>query len=301
MKISIIVPVYNVEKYLAECIDSILSQTLTDWELILVNDGSPDNCEKICLDYVKRDSRIKYVYQNNGGVSSARNKGISLASGEFLFFMDSDDTVCPTFLERAYLTAIKGNSDIVVLGKSFKNRMPLPAALPCMGFIVRNKFLKRFPEIIFPIGLQPCEDGLFSHQLLALTKKISFEPNVKYNYRKHNAQNHLQIKKSCDKTLSQIPQWFNILTSFYNKYNLWESHSLHLAKFLEHEPFELRYLDMPFNRIQHKQLFKIIHNFYKKNIRKNLKKQDRKKLTKRFRVFLFCPNYTIFNIYMCLF
>ncbi len=301
MKISIIVPVYNVEKYLSECIDSIISQTLTDWELILINDGSPDNCDKICLDYVKRDSRIKYVYQKNGGVSSARNKGLSLASGEFLFFMDSDDTISSKFLEHAYNKALTEKSDIVVLGNSFKNRMPLPTALPVMAFIVRNEFLKRFPEIIFPIGLQPCEDGLFSHQLLALTKKISFEPNVKYNYRKHDSQNHLQIKKSCDKTLSQIPQWFNILVSFYNKHNLWKSHSLHLAKFLEHEPFELRYIDMPFNRKQHKQLFKMIRDFYKKNIRKNLKKQDRKKLTKRFRFFLFCPNYMIFNIYMYLF
>lgn len=93
IKVSVIVPVYNVEKYLSECIESIISQTLIDWELILVNDGSPDNCEQICLDYAKLDSRIKYIYQDNRGVSSARNKGLSYSKGEFIFFMDSDDTI----------------------------------------------------------------------------------------------------------------------------------------------------------------------------------------------------------------
>lgn len=87
IKVSVIVPVYNVEKYLSECIESIISQTLIDWELILVNDGSPDNCEQICLDYAKLDSRIKYIYQDNRGVSSARIKDfhIQRANSYFLW------------------------------------------------------------------------------------------------------------------------------------------------------------------------------------------------------------------------
>lgn len=90
-KISIIVPVYNTEKYLARCIDSILAQTYTDFELILVNDGSTDNSGKICDEYAQKDSRIVVIHKKNGGVSSARNKGLDIAQGEWISFVDSDD------------------------------------------------------------------------------------------------------------------------------------------------------------------------------------------------------------------
>lgn len=255
IKVSVIVPVYNVEKYLSECIESIISQTLIDWELILVNDGSPDNCEQICLDYAKLDSRIKYIYQDNRGVSSARNKGLSYSKGEFIFFMDSDDTIDKFFLEKAYFKAKSDKSDIVVLGAWFFERMPHPTALPIMALFIKHSFINKYPDILFPIGIQPCEDGLFSHQLLALTDKISFQGDIKYFYRQHDNQNHHQINKDCEKILTQIPIWFNILIVFYTKYNLWESHALHLAKFIEHEPFELRYKSMPFTK---KQKIKII-------------------------------------------
>jgi len=92
---SIIVPVYKVEPYLRRCIDSILAQTFLDFELILVDDGSPDNCPGICDEYAEKDSRIKVIHQTNGGLSSARNRGIAAAEGEYLLFCDSDDYVSP--------------------------------------------------------------------------------------------------------------------------------------------------------------------------------------------------------------
>ena len=91
--LSVIVPVYNVEKYLSRCIDSILSQTFTDFELILVDDGSPDNCGSICDEYAKKDKRIIVIHQQNRGVSSARNKGLDIARGEYVTFVDSDDQI----------------------------------------------------------------------------------------------------------------------------------------------------------------------------------------------------------------
>ena len=91
--LSIIVPVYNVEKYLARCIDSILAQTFTDFELILVDDGSPDNCGKICDEYAGKDPRIIVIHKENGGVSSARNHGLDIARGEYLTFIDPDDEI----------------------------------------------------------------------------------------------------------------------------------------------------------------------------------------------------------------
>lgn len=90
-KISIIIPIYNVEKYLKRCIDSIVNQTYKNTEIILVNDGSPDNCGEICDEYAKIDSRIKVIHKENGGLSSARNAGIDISSGEYIMFVDSDD------------------------------------------------------------------------------------------------------------------------------------------------------------------------------------------------------------------
>ena len=91
--LSIIVPVYNVEKYLARCIDSILAQTFTDFELILVDDGSTDNSGEICDEYAGKDPRIIVIHKENGGVSSARNHGLDIARGEYITFVDSDDQI----------------------------------------------------------------------------------------------------------------------------------------------------------------------------------------------------------------
>ena len=104
--ISVIVPVYNVEKYLHRCVDSILAQTFTDFELILVDDGSPDNCGKICDEYAEKDSRIHVIHKVNGGLSDARNAGLDWAfansNSEWVTFIDSDDWVDKYYLEYLY-------------------------------------------------------------------------------------------------------------------------------------------------------------------------------------------------------
>lgn len=97
-KISVIVPVYNAEKYLHRCIDSILNQTFPDFELLLIDDGSKDQSGEICDEYAKKDSRVKVFHKENGGVSSARNVGIDNAVGEYICFCDSDDWVEKTWL-----------------------------------------------------------------------------------------------------------------------------------------------------------------------------------------------------------
>ena len=97
-KVSIIVPVYNTEEYLSECIESILDQSFTDFELLLINDGSIDKSGKICDEYAKKDSRIVVIHKENGGVSSARNKGIEIAQGEWISFIDADDWITPLYL-----------------------------------------------------------------------------------------------------------------------------------------------------------------------------------------------------------
>ena len=89
--ISVIVPVYNVEKYLCQCVDSILGQTYRDLEVILVDDGSPDGCPRICDEYARKDGRVKVIHKKNGGLSDARNAGLEMAGGEYVIFVDSDD------------------------------------------------------------------------------------------------------------------------------------------------------------------------------------------------------------------
>ena len=112
-KISIIIPVYKVEKYLSGCLNSVLSQTFTDWEAICVNDGSPDGCDRILAEYAQKDHRIKVITQDNQGLSMARNNGLKEACGDYIYFLDSDDTIHPQCLEIAYTFAIKYNVELV--------------------------------------------------------------------------------------------------------------------------------------------------------------------------------------------
>ncbi len=117
--ISIIVPVYRVEDYLGRCIDSILSQSYEDYELILVDDGSPDRCGEICEEHAKNDSRIRVIHKENGGLSSARNAGLVCATGSFVTFCDSDDYWQPDWLEWLYSAATKQNADMANGGLTF--------------------------------------------------------------------------------------------------------------------------------------------------------------------------------------
>ena len=111
-KVSVIIPVYNVEKYLRECLDSVINQTLKDIEIICIDDGSTDNSLSILKEYAKKDKRIKVINQENKGLSGARNTGIENATGEFIGFVDSDDWIDSNFYENLYNTAITTNSDI---------------------------------------------------------------------------------------------------------------------------------------------------------------------------------------------
>ncbi|HEM5271555.1 TPA: glycosyltransferase family 2 protein [Streptococcus suis] len=112
--ISIIVPVYNVENYLDECIQTVLAQTYSNWELLLINDGSTDSSGTICDDYAKSDERIRVIHKNNGGLSDARNAGIDNCTGEYITFLDSDDGIREDFLETCLTTAIQHDVDIVI-------------------------------------------------------------------------------------------------------------------------------------------------------------------------------------------
>lgn len=115
-KISVIVPVYNVEKYLDNCVESIINQTYKDLEIILVDDGSPDKCPQMCDEWAKKDNRVKVIHKKNGGLSSARNAGIDIAIGDYLMFVDSDDYISYNMCEKLLTRIVQDNTDLCICG-----------------------------------------------------------------------------------------------------------------------------------------------------------------------------------------
>ena len=200
--ISIIVPIYKVEKTLRKALDSILSQTFTNYELILVNDGSPDNCPAICDEYAAKDMRIKLINKENGGLSSARNAGLAVAKGEYTIFVDPDDYVDAEGLDKLYATAIKENADITICDLyqedeySRKYLQQKPTSLQSSqvlkdlfyhigGFTV-NKLIRRslYTElgVGYPNNIYGCEDQYIMSQFFKHDLKIAYCPVAFYHY-----------------------------------------------------------------------------------------------------------------------
>ncbi|WP_300603224.1 glycosyltransferase family 2 protein [Niabella sp.] len=295
--VSVIMPVYNVEAFLGEAIQSVLNQRFKNLELILVNDGSTDGSASICQTYLQIDPRVQFISQENCGVSIARNNGLKHATGSYVFFMDSDDTLDPEFIETSVRIAQKEASDITVIGAFFCKREPFFTPLPTCAQLIRMDFLKQHPEIRFPAHIQPCEDGLFSHQLLAFTTKIGLNPDGFYHYRQHAQQNHIRINDNCWNVLRQIPQWLQILEDFYTRHRRLPSHTLHLAFFMQREPFELRYLGMPLNTEQKIYLHELIITFMKRMVLPALTRSEKQQLSKPFRYFIRTQNPARFDAF----
>ncbi len=149
-QVSVIVPVYNQEQYLEECISSIRRQTLAEWECIIVNDGSSDSSGEIARRFSEEDSRILCLEQENRGVSSARNLGMRHASGRYLCFVDGDDFIDAAFLKHLLDASDRGASDLTVAGKLFCDRFPpdkIPALPTCGIFLRRYWYGESLAEI----------------------------------------------------------------------------------------------------------------------------------------------------------
>ena len=215
-KVSVVIPVYNVEKYLAECLDSVLNQTLKDIEIICVNDGSTDNSLEILEDYAKSDDRVKVFSKENGGQGSARNLGMKNCAGEFIYFLDSDDYMSSDMLEELYHNAIFNDSDIVIskiarfnndsseidfsrpgfdFEKIFddvnfnnfsfnygdaKNYVLNSSFAPWMKLFKRDFLVRNDFRFVENLAF---EDVIFHVQTFLKAKNISFSPNYFYYYR----------------------------------------------------------------------------------------------------------------------
>ena len=205
--ISIIVPIYNVEVYLRPCVDSILAQTFTDFELILVDDGSPDNCGAICDEYAVKDSRIHVIHQENGGLSAARNTGIETAKGMYLTFIDSDDLVHPHMLEKMKSELENRDADVCICDLQRFSEMnqinpKAGAGMPTQTLtnldaceslysdqsaqytVACAKLYRRelFHSVRFPVHKYH-EDEATTYKILYSAKRIVVIPNAYYYYR----------------------------------------------------------------------------------------------------------------------
>lgn len=208
MEISVIIPVFNTEKYLEECLDSVLAQQFKDWECLLIDDGSTDRSGNICDLYVGRDNRFKVFHTVNGGASSARNLGIKYASGKYIAFIDSDDTVDEEYLSNLYKAAEKSKSELTVCGMKLIYPFGVETYTVAEGSVVignghsdrfvelNQKFLLYGPvvklyrsdiiknnKIRFPLAVHYGEDLIFNLEYLEYVNEIHVIDSPGYNYR----------------------------------------------------------------------------------------------------------------------
>lgn len=231
--ISVIVPIYNVEQYLEKCIESIRQQSYQHIEILLINDGSTDNSEQICLDYVNKDNRIQYFKKENGGLSDTRNYGIERSSGEYLSFVDSDDYIAENFIEKLYESIKEQKSDISICNvvKVHENgeiEQELDWEFPVVNtsrniyrshlldydyrlVISCNKLYKRhlFDTIRFEVG-RIHEDEFIAFLLYDKAEKISF-------LQKDGLYFYLQRFGSITKTSKPVSKQFDSLIDFPQK------------------------------------------------------------------------------------
>lgn len=225
--ISIIIPVYKAEGYLHRCIDSILAQSFTDFELLLVDDGSPDGSGKICDEYAAKDPRVKVLHKQNGGVSSARQTGIENAAGEYTIHADTDDWIEPTMLEELYKKAAEENADMVMCDYFFdetKKRSIYIAQKPnCLesdnilrellgqklhgalwNKLIKRKLYTKF-NISFPKDIIRWEDLYVVSRILASAPiKVAYLNKAFYHYDQYTNANSIVRKTTMKGLMSQI-------------------------------------------------------------------------------------------------
>ena len=225
--ISIIVPIYNAQEYLKELIESIRNQSYTEYEVILINDGSTDESEKICLEYKQKDKKIKYFKKNNTGVSDTRNYGIQKANGTYICFVDADDILSKDFLKDLFTIITKNNGELACCGYvKFKDKITknndsneniytidINNKYDLLygkfgGYLWNKLFLKSIideHQISFNTKISMCEDMLFIFDYLEYVNKIICTNKNNYNYR--------VIKTAASKDLTNL-KWFTIFQTF---------------------------------------------------------------------------------------
>lgn len=194
--ISIIVPIYKVEKYLKQCVDSIINQTYRDLEIILVDDGSPDNCPAVCDEYVKKDSRVKVIHKKNGGLMSARQAGLKVATGDYIGFVDGDDWIEPDMYEQFAKVINEYNPDMAICEFYFMypSREAFSSQKLSKPFFNKSEMEQKiyptmlFKDVFFITGINPCcwskvfKKELLESCLYRVTPKIKIGEDAAFTY-----------------------------------------------------------------------------------------------------------------------
>lgn len=203
--ISVIVPIYNAEKTIRKCVDSLLAQTFQDFEILLIDDGSPDQCGAICDEYAKLDSRVRVIHQENQGVSAARQCGIDHAQGEYTIHADPDDWVEPEMLEELYKKAKEDDADMVICDfyentykgqkyikqqpSSLERRVVLKELFKHLHGATWNKLIRqdsyKMSGARFPDGISFCEDLYVNAAMLLFEIRVSYLNKAFYHYVKN--------------------------------------------------------------------------------------------------------------------
>lgn len=259
-KISIVIPVYNIKKYLGECIDSVLNQTFTEFELILVNDGSTDGSGNICDEYKKKDSRVIVIHQENSGVSCARNKGIDAARGDYIAFVDSDDIIEKSMFEKQYLAIIENDVDCVISGityfyeeVSLNKTFSTPTGKVMMfddfndwynefdkNFVLcspcsklyKKSIIKKY-DIKFAEKFSILEDGMFEIDYLSSCKSVYCLGVSLYFYRQFDGISLMKkFNHNAIEALEIYIEKYNKLIPYLNKNNLTRVYDIFISYFL---------------------------------------------------------------------
>ncbi len=223
-KISIIVPVYKVEQYLGRCLDSIAAQTFTDWECILIDDGSPDKSGDICDEYAERDSRFRVIHQKNAGVSAARNAGLDVARGEWIGFVDSDDWIETKMYEYLFNNAVKTEADCIICGffgqskSNFKKLCRTEKALKLLfarkgfgGFsVLRLIDAEKVKTVRFDVNVSYMEDVKFFYDAFRNCSFIYWdnEPLYHYEQRLDSVTNQTGLTESAKTALQLLEKLY---------------------------------------------------------------------------------------------
>ena len=286
-KISIIVPVYNVEEYVEKCILSLINQTYQNLEIILVDDGSTDRSGSICDLYSKKDYRIKVIHKNNGGLSDARNCGLKESTGDFVCFIDSDDYIELDILESMVMQLITDNSDICCCAKVLdyaKNKIILNNGETfCVDNVSALKRLlinddidnsacdklfrrKLFDNIVFPIG-RYYEDIATTYKLFIASKKVSHINKIGYHYviRNNSISTETFSKKQLDAVIF-TKQAKDDIVNLYSQLK-YEAEAYYFLELMT----TLRKIKRASNFIQYKYIYFLIKKEYNLNFKKILK------------------------------
>ncbi|WP_165021605.1 glycosyltransferase family 2 protein [Dysgonomonas sp. ZJ279] len=240
MEISVIIPVYNTEAYLEECLDSVIAQQFEDWECLLIDDGSNDRSSSICDLYASRDGRFKVFHIVNSGVSAARNLGIEHASGTYIAFIDSDDTVAKSYLSRLYEAMMQVDAELIVGGMKLVRPLATEINTATQGLVIigsedsnrfvelNRKFLLYGPvvklyhsyiiksnNIRFPSGVQYGEDLIFNLEYLKYVTNIFVINTADYNYR-ILSEGSLSSSAHSRNFANNYTQW-KIICSFFKR------------------------------------------------------------------------------------